>query len=367
MGKKKLLHLITGLEVGGTEMMLLRTLPGLQEKFDNRVCSIMGHGFIGDNLEGAGIPVYYLGLKNIFDIRTIFRFRKIVREFKPDVLINYLIHADLFGRIFGKIFGVKKIVSSQRGSLLNWEWLRFFDKITSFLIYRYIVQTETARNNLLHRLNLNKEKVLILPNAIDIIDFDFYLDEGKKKDELSLNSDFLNIICVSNLRIGKGHIYLLRSFEDIYQKHKNINLLIVGDGNQKASLLKQVSDYASRKNIYFLGERNDIKELLRISDIFVLPTLAEGMSNSILEAMTSKLPVVTTDIPENQALIENNVDGILIPPKNSLELSKKIEELINNPQKRKAMGANAFRKIKDNFGIKKITLDLESIYFSITK
>ena len=136
MPKKKILHLITGLEIGGAEMMLLKTLPRMQEDFDNRVCCIRGHGPIGKKLEKAGVPVYYLNLKNIFDLGIILRFKKIIKEFQPKILVTYLIHADLFGRIFGRIFGIKKITCSVRVKLVQWKYfpLLIIDGLTSFLV-----------------------------------------------------------------------------------------------------------------------------------------------------------------------------------------------------------------------------------------
>lgn len=355
MSKKRILHLITGLDVGGTEMMLLKILPKMQDRFDNRVCCIMGHGEIGKKLEGAGVPVFYLDLKNILDISAVLRFKKILEKFKPEVLSTYLIHADLFGRIFGRIFGIKKIVCSQRGSLLQWGWLRFFDRATKFLVTKYIVQTETAKKELMKKLHVPENKFEVIPNSIDLKEYDFEINKEKKKQKLEINTDNLNIVCVSNLRRGKGHEYLLQAFEKIFENDKNLNLLIVGDGEKMAELKRQAENYHSKNNIHFLGKRNDVKEILKISDIFVLPTLGEGMSNAILEALASSLPVITTDIPVNKEIITDNVTGFLVKPRQSRELSEKIQFLIVNPEIRKELGLNGKKLIENRFAISKIS------------
>lgn len=361
--KKRILHLITGLEIGGTEMMLLKTLPKMQNNFDNRVCCIKGHGPIGKKLEEREIKIYYLDLKNIFDIKTIFKFRKVVKEFKPDILVTYLIHADLFGRIFGRIFGVKKIICSQRGSLLQWEFLRFFDRLTKFLVTKYIVQTKTARNKLMKKLIAHENKFVIIPNGIDLNDFNFDLDIAKKKNELGINTENINILCVSKLRDKKGHEYLLEAFEKIFETNQKLNLLIVGNGGNKKKLLNQIKAYRSKNNIYFLGERNDVKKILRISDIFVLPTLAEGMSNAILEAMAAGKPIITTDIPENRELIEKNKTGILVPVKDTERLSQAINNLIANPDLAKKLGFRTRQYVNSNYSLEKAISNL-SIFFS---
>lgn len=370
MKKKKILHLITGLEIGGAEKMLLKILPKIQNNFDNKVCTLLKDGPVGKELRKAGIKIYHLDFSVLNSIKSILKFRKIIREFQPDILTTYLIHSDLFGRIFGQLFGIKTIICSQRGSLLNWEWLRVIDRLTKFLVTKYIVQTETAKKELMKKLNLPGNKFEIIPNSIDLKEYEFKIDKNKKKAELKINLDNLNIICVSNLRTGKGHKYLLEAFENTFchsiaSRNPAPNLLIVGDGDQKEKLLQQIKNYKSKNNIYFLGNRSDVKDILKISDIFVLPTLAEGMSNAILEAMASGLPIITTNIPENKELIENKKTGFLIPVKNSKKLADKIIYLLENDNKRKDTGERAKNKIAENFETKKVIKKMATFYNSI--
>lgn len=349
--KKKILHLITGLGTGGTETALLRTLPKLQGHADNEVCCLIGNGPMGKALEKSGIPVHYLKLKHAFDIGCVFRFKDIVRKIEPDLMITYLIHADLFGRIFGKILGIRKIVSSQRGSLLQWEFLRFFDRATKSLVDRYTVQTASAKQELIKKLALPSDKFEVIPNAIDISEFDFDIDKTEKKSELEINPNNINIVCVSNLRRGKGHSYLLAAFENAFREHKQINLLIVGDGEEGNRLEKQVQNYSSKNNIHFLGKRSDVKEILKISDVFILPTLGEGMSNAIMEAMASGLAVITTNIQPNRELIDDKINGILVPIRDTNALTIEIKSLLRNQDKRRQLGNKARQKIVESFSI----------------
>lgn len=354
MKKKKILHLITGLEIGGTEMMLLRTIPFLQKSFDNHICCIVGHGPIGKQLELAGIPVYYLELKHLLDFTIIWRFWRVTKKSHPDILITYLIHADLFGRLFGKLYGIKSIICNQRGKLLQWEFLRSFDRITKFLVTKYIVQTETAKQELMKKLHLPEKKLEIIPNMIDSTEFDFIIDKNKKRLELRIDPNDFVITCVSKLRRGKGHEYLLEAFEQVFEKHKHAKLLIVGDGEQKEKLVKQIESYRSRSKIYFLGNRSDVNEILKISDIFTLPTFGEGMSNALLEAMASGLPIITTDIPENRELIKDEVTGLLVTAGKSKDLAQAITQLINDKRKCIAIGSRAKQSSLERFSPEKV-------------
>jgi glycosyltransferase involved in cell wall biosynthesis len=266
-------------------------------------------------------------------------------------LITYLIHADLFGRIFGRLFGIKKIICSRQGSLLQWDFLKYFDWLTKGLVTRYTALTEVEKSILIRTLGIKKEKIIINPNGIEMKEFDFEIDRQKKKNELGIQNENINIVCVSKLRNGKGHEYLLNAFEALYEKNNKINLLLVGGGERESFLIDCVSNYESKGNIYFLGNRNDAKEILKISDIFVMPTLAEGMSIAILEAMASGLPIITTNIPANKVLIQDKETGILVSPKNAPEIAEKISILVNDADLRQKMGHAAKKRAESEFNL----------------
>lgn len=360
--KKKILHLITGLEVGGAETALLKTLPLLQKDFTNIVCCIKGQGPIGKKLESANIPVFYLNLSSPFDIGCIFRFRKIIKEFEPSILVTYLIHADLFGRLLGRLFGVKNIICSQRGALLNWEFLRFFDRMTKFLVTQYVVQTQTAQKELSSKLHLPMEKFTIIPNGIDTHFFDNLIPNPTLRESLGIKETDTIIICVANLHTNKGHKYLLEAFEEVFEQHTDMHLILAGEGPERGNITSQISSYASQNNIHLLGRRSDIPELLKISHIFVLPTFYEGMSNAIQEAMASSLAIISTDIPENKYLLTPDIDSILVPTKDSESLKKAILRLLENPELRVALSKESHTTIQNSFSIQKTALKWEELF-----
>lgn len=357
MGRKKILHLITGLEIGGAEMMILKTLPKMQAAFDNRVYCIMGHGPMGERLEKAGIHVYYLNLKNIFDLSIIIRFKKIAKEFQPDILVTYLIHADIFGRILGRIFGIKKIICSVRAKLIQPKYLPllFLDAITSPLVTHYHFNSQAVADMYHKFFFLPKRKITVIPNGLELEKYNIQIDIQKKKQELGLPLDKKIIGCVAKLRKQKGHQYLISAFAEVLKNNKNVFLLLVGDGDERKSIEKQTHDLGITEDVLLIGNRDDIPELLQIIDIFVLPTLFEGMSNALMEAMAAGKPIIATDIPENKELINDNVSGILVPTKNPAAIAKNIQELITDKLQAQNIVTNAKREALERFSLKKIT------------
>lgn len=367
--RKKVLHIITGLKVGGAETNLARVIPHLENTFENRICCLIGQGPMKEKFQKNNIPVYYLDIKNVFDFFNPFiisKFRKIIKEFQPEIIETYLIHSDLFGRTWGKLFGVKKIVCNHRGSLLQWQWLSFFDKATSFLVTKYVFQTLSAQKEITKKFHLNKNRTAVIPNVINIKDFDFKIEKETKLAELGVENGNLNIVSVSNLRIGKGQKYLIEAFELAYTNgHENINLLIVGDGEERANLENQAKNCQAKNNIYFLGQRKDTLEILKVCEIFVLPTFYEGMSNAIMEAMASRLAIITTTIDVNKDLIENNHSGILVPLRDSGAISNNIIKLLDDPTERKRLSENAYTEIKNNYSINLVVSRITDLLQSV--
>lgn len=371
--RKKVLHIITGLELGGAERNLAKIVPVLEKNFDNQVCCLTGKGkrLVIEEFEKANIPIHYFNIQGLFGFinpKTIFKFRKIIKEFNPDILETYLIHADLFGRVWGKIFGIKKIICNHRGSLLQWEWLSHFDALTSFLVTKYVFQTPSAQKEISKKIKINIEKTIVIPNVIDLKKIEeFKIDKNSKLNELGVkDKNNLNIVFVSNLREGKGCKYLVEAFEKVFEEgHKNINLIIGGDGDQKETIENKISRCRSRNNIYFPGERVDSFEFIKIGDIFVLPTFYEGMSNVIMEAMAFKLPIITTNIDVNKDLITDKKTGILVPVADSTSIADNLIKLIENPQERERLGQNAFEDIKNNYSIKVVASKISSLLNSL--
>lgn len=313
-----------------------------------------------------------MDIKSVFDFfnpLVILKFRTVIRQHQPEIIATYLIHADLFGRVWGRIFGVRKIICHHRGSLLQWKWLGQFDKLTRFLVTKYVFQTPSAKQLMSLRIGLPPSQTLVIPNAVNLEDFSFSVNKDVKLRELGISRPGINIVSIANLRIGKGHRFLIESFsralERALSEDSNINLLIIGDGDQRPSLTKQAGNSPAKDHIYFLGHRSDAIAILKVCDIFVLPTLAEGMSNAIMEAMAAGLPVITTDIDVNRDLITNNHTGILVPPADIAQLEHALTRLINNPRTRQRLGANAAKLIKEKYSLDQVVPQIRQMFQNI--
>jgi len=346
--KKKILHLITGLELGGgAENMLLHLLREIRGNLDNQVCVVRGRGEMGKKLEEAGVPVFYLDLKSVFDLGVIRRYKKILSDFRPDVQVNYLIHADIFGRIFGKIFGVKKIVPYIRNIHRTRKLFLFFDKITLPLVNFVLTNSETAKKFYIQKMGARPEKIKCIPNGIDLEKFkNTDVSSREKKKELGISPEKTVIGCVARLEKQKDVGTLIRAFEKIRKNMPEIHLLLVGHGVEKERLERYCASRNLSEDTTFLEKRVDMPEIYKVMDIFVLPSLQEGMSNAILEAMASSVPAITSDIEENRELIRDGFNGLNFARGDDSDLAEKIETLLKNKTAGQKYAAESLETVK---------------------
>jgi len=344
----RVLHLITGLRVGGTEKFLLKLLPRLTD--EHVVCSVLNLRDIGDELEAKGIRVYYLGF-NYFNLPIfLWRFYRVVQKERPDLLNCWLIHSNLFGRVFGRLCGVKKVICCVQNKHITRPLLNWLDARTSFLVNKY-VPNSPAIVPFMVESGINRDKIQVIPGGVEISKYDINVNVPVKKKELGLNSCFV-IGSVARLEPQKRLDTLIEAFSNLGVKDSV--LILVGDGSRKVFLQKLANRLSVMDKVKFLGTRDDVPELLKTFDVFVLPSYYEGMSNSILEAMAARRAIVVSDIEENTTLIKDGINGLVFKVGDSDDLVSKLRCLHDEPKLIKECGERAFRVVKERYSLERI-------------
>jgi glycosyltransferase involved in cell wall biosynthesis len=160
----------------------------------------------------------------------------------------------------------------------------------------------------------------------------------------------------------KGHQYLITAAAEVVERYPNVRFVFVGDGILRAELERLVDNLKLKDKILFLGFRHDVDELLHTFDIFVLPSLYEGLPNVVLEAMACGKPVIATAVDGSPEAITDGVSGILVPPKDSDALSKAILHLLENKKMRVEMGKKSRKKVTDYFSLEKQMQQFQILY-----
>lgn len=356
----KVVHLITGLKVGGAEKMLLRTIPSLAGK--HIVCSIIPKATIGEQLQAMGVSVVYLNLRSFFDIRILWRLWRLLRAERPDIITTYLLHADILGRIVGKLAGVPVIISSFRCAHQDKPILVWLNRLTVPLITHGIAVSQAVADWAQHRLHLPQNKITVIHNGLDTQEV-----TNTTINAATSTSRPFTITYIGRLDPQKSPEYLLQAVASLPANlRQHTTVLCAGDGPIRADLEHLSQQLGLTSTVQFLGFRSDVANILARTDIFVSPTQFEGISNAIMEAMAAGKAVITTDIPENRELIQNGINGMLVPVSDSIVLAHTIQQLSEDPLRRSQLGQAAQRTIKNQFSLNRTIGQLNTLYQRFT-
>jgi len=160
----------------------------------------------------------------------------------------------------------------------------------------------------------------------------------------------------------KGIEYFLRAVAGLIERFDNVRFLIVGDGASRVKLEKYAGQLGLNKHVLFLGFRLDVPILLSEISVSVLPTLSEGLSNSLLEAMAASVPVVATSVGGNPEVIQAGITGLLVPPRDAEALARAIGQFLEEPSLRTKFGLAGRERVRKEFALEQMTRATGSLY-----
>tara|TARA_R110001592_G_scaffold228395_4_gene484946 strand:+ start:3745 stop:4890 length:1146 start_codon:yes stop_codon:yes gene_type:complete len=311
----------------------------------------------------------YLGIyRNIYDIRSIYKAYKnlalFLKENKVDMLHCNSPIGGLLGRLSAKIYRVNKVIYTAHGfhfykgaPLINRVLFYWIEK---FLAYYTDVIITINNEDYLAALKLNKKWIVRKVHGVGIDKID--LTQLKlTKENIGLTNDDIIIISVGDLNKNKNNILIIEAMAHMKIK---VHYCICGEGSEQKKLRELVKKYNLIEYVHFLGYREDINELLNISDIFVMPSIREGLSRSLMEAMSLGLPCVVSKIRGNTDLIKNNEGGFLYESKDFLGFANALDKLSINKSLRLKFGEFNKQEIKPYY-LDNVKIEINNIYKEI--
>lgn len=364
----KIIELITSLDFGGTQKMLFETLKRInREKYQFIVVSLKGRGVYTQEIEELGIKVVNLGVNGgVSKFRlflslpiVFFKLLKILIKEKPQIVHSYLFQANILGRIAAKIVRVPAIICSLR-VMDPRKYQIWLERITKNFVTLFIANSEILRQFSIFNAGINPEKIITIYNGIDSNRYS-YLNPQSKREELGIKENDYLIGTIGRLDEQKGIEYLFKALKIIKEQIQNFKCLVVGNGRLRSKLEQLKVKLGIKENVILTGARTDANDLMAMFNLFVLPSLWEGLPNVLLEAMACEKPIIATNVGGVPELIENEKSGILVEPKDPNSLAKAIIELIKNKEKSKIVSQQA-RKRVEKFSLDKMVKEIEKIY-----
>jgi glycosyltransferase involved in cell wall biosynthesis len=365
-------HVITGLEIGGAELMLARLLHSQdRSKFVQEVVSLTTAGPVAQLLHQDGVNVEAVGgRRGSPDIRVIARIRAHLRRSRPDVVQTWLYHSNIAGGMAAKslgvplCWGVRQMRPDRTVSLSTRAAFRA-NALVSRVVPTLIICCSEAVAEDHERVGFPRGKMRVVPNGYDLATFK--PDPSARRmvrDELGLETSVPLVGHFSRFDPQKGHRQVIGAASIVRRAHPGVHLVLAGPGVglENAKLVELVEAAGASRFTHLLGQRTDMPRLTAALDVAVSgSTVGEGFPNSLAEAMGCGVSIVATDVPGTRELVGRN--GILVQPRSSEALADGICRVLSLPLgKRIELGRSARARMEVSYGIATVARAYESIY-----
>lgn len=242
--------------------------------------------------------------------------------------------------------------------------LMLYNLLDGFVVRRadrvVAVSKEIARK--MRLAGIAQGKILLIENGIDLERFTTNAPPEAIKESLGIKKEALVVGTIGALTKEKGHQYLLRAALRVVRICPEAIFLLVGDGIERSSLEKTVSSLGIKDSVIFAGMRKDVPEILSILNVFVLPSLNEGLPMALLEAQGAQIPVIASYVGAIPDVLQDGVTGILIPPKDPQAIAEAIIMILSNKKFASGIAQKGFERVRDNFSSEKMANKYLSIY-----
>jgi glycosyltransferase involved in cell wall biosynthesis len=353
------LYLITELSTGGAQAALLRLLKGLDRKrFTPTVaCLYNGDGAVAQEIRVLDIPVFDARMRHKADLLALLRLYRHICHTHPTILHASLFHANLPGRVLGRLAGVPIVICSERTMAMESEWRYWVNRWTIGLVDRVVAVSANVRNFCVSYIGLPSEKLVVIHNGVEL-PREPIPSPQEARAALGLPSEGPLVGAVSRLEPVKGIKFLIQAFAQV----DNATLVIVGDGPEHAALGELTGNLGIVDRVHWAGHRRDVPYLLPALDVFVQPSLHEGMPNTVLEAMAAGLPIVATAVGGTPEVVVDGITGLLVPPRDPDRLAEAIVALLRDPNLRRTMGRSGRQRVAENFTVERMVEQTQKMY-----
>ncbi len=361
----KVLHIIDSFNVGGLENGLINIINLSQgTEIDNNICCIRKSGSAEKRLKHQ-IPIFEMHKRPGNDPFLIFKLFRLIKREKPDV-----VHTRNWGTVDGilaaLLAGVPVIIHGEHGwdagdpKGMNFK-RRIARKIFSLFIRKFVAVSDDIGKWLIESCGISAKKVQVIINGVDICKFDLRDRPAELEKKWGLKGKTV-IGTVSRLDPIKRIDLLIQAIARITENREDLCLLIAGDGKKRKQLETLAQETGVSKHVVFLGTIDGVDKIYNLMDIFVLISENEGISNTILEAMASGLPILATNVGGNPELVDHMENGLLINPKDVSAVVDALRYYIDHPDRQAVFSKNSRKKAVEHFALKKMVQNYLTLY-----
>ena len=369
MARPIIAHVVKSLATGGLENGVVNLVNATHESFEHVIVCLTTSGPLESRLR-AGVRVVTLNKQAGREIVSLAKLARTLRQLRPDV-VHSRNWPTIDTVIAARLARVPVVVHGEHGREAddpdgrNAGRNRVRRLLHPFL-NRFICVSHDLRRWLIEQVRIPASKVVTIHNGVDVTRFTG-ADRDAARADLGLDASDVVVGTVGRLDPVKGHAYLVQAFADVARRHPESRLVVTGDGPLRGELDHLVDTLGLRDRTRLLGERRDVPAILAALDVFVLPSVAEGISNTLLEAMATGLPVVVTRVGGNPELIQAETIGLLVPARQPASLAAAIARYVDDPHLRQLDGKNARQRAVERFSLARMADNYTAVYAGLLR
>jgi N-acetyl-alpha-D-glucosaminyl L-malate synthase BshA len=342
------------MQIAGAEVLVSEIIQRLRSQIAPVVFCLDTIGQLGEHMKSKGVSVISFDRRPGIDIGVSIKIAKELRQRNIEIVHAHQ-YTPFFYSALAKIFTTHKfrliftehgrhypdVVSVKRRWVNKYFFTHYIDEINA--VSHFSAQALSEKEG------FPSKRIQVIENGIIPDKYKISSNKTELKEKIGLAPDRRFLICVARFHPVKDHITLLKAFSKITQKLPDIDLLLAGDGPLRKTLEQQAEQLSISHRVHFLGIRQDIPELMHLSDVFTLTSVSEAASITLLEAMASSLPVVVTDVGGNPEIVKSGINGFLVPSGDDSKIAEAYVRLFTDTQLYCQMAENNRHRIMQNF------------------
>jgi glycosyltransferase involved in cell wall biosynthesis len=370
-------HVIDSLARGGAERQLVNLVTNHDpELVDSHVITLFDDQDLAAPLLAQGIPLQSLHLRSRRHVpAAVVRLRRVLSALQPDIVHARLVMSDLVARI-ATVGSSARLISSleaptystdarrdySRGARARLEIVRAADLVTGRLRpTTFLACSASVAESATAALRLSPTRMRVLANSTAV-------PEGDPPEQGPLRAgDEARLLVVGRLSPQKGLVHLLRAMPSIVERFPRVVLDVVGTGPLESSLRAECVRLGIGDHVRFQGSSDDVTAFLRAAHVFVLPSLWEGLSLVLLEALAAGTPTVASDIPSARDVVRSSAEAELVPPGDSHALAEAVVALLEDPARRSSLAQHGRARVLEEFEVGRAARDLEAFYAELLR
>ena len=337
---------------GGQEIRIFLEAQAMKKLGHNVIIFCQPTSGIMEKSNKVGIIVENSNMNRKGTVRAIRDCRKIIDENQIDILITHSSRDSWIGSIAGRISKKKPFIIRTRHLSIPIQT----DLISRFFYHNLqdgvITTGEVIRKEIIKKYKLSSDHVISIPTGVDINRFNYEFVQGALRDSLGIGEERIIVGTVSVLRSWKGHLDLIEAAQKVIHKFPSVVFVIVGEGPMKFLIKGEIDKLRLQGYFFFLGFREDVPQIMASFDLFVHPSFAnEGVPQALLQAMAMGKAVVACDVGGIPEVVQNGINGLLVPPKDPHLLSEAIIKLLEDNKTLELMGEEGRKEVLRNWSI----------------